>query len=212
MNQTELQTQLTDVTTQANMAVTDQATYDQAGDIIRAIKAVGKAVGDVFDPIVEKAHAAHKEATTQRKKFLDPLLDAEKKIKASMSAWFQAENASRQEEERKERQRIEAEQASIKAKQDAEAAAMADLGLDEEAEAVAATPIAVQPVTHYEAPKSAGVSMRDNWSFQVTDPDALPRMYLMPDMERLNSLAKTMKASTNIPGGIAVNVPSVAIR
>lgn len=212
MTQTELQPQINDVTTKAKTPVVDQASYEQAGEIIKSIKAVAKAVGEVFDPIVSKAHEAHKEATSQRKKFLDPLEAAEKQLKQSMSSWFQIETARRQEEERKEHQRIADEQTAAQKKKDDDAAALADLGLTEEAAAVAETPVPVQVVTHYEAPKAAGVSMRDNWTFQVTNADELPRMFLMPDMEKLNGLAKSMKASCNIPGGIAVNNPTVAVR
>jgi len=212
MNQKELQPQITDVTTKAKTPVVDQASYEQASEIVKSIKAVQKAVKEVFDPIVSKAHEAHHEATSQRNKLLDPLEAAEKEIKNSMAKWFQIETARRQEEERKERQRIADEFSAAKKKQEEEAAALADLGQPEEAAAVADAPMVAPTVTRYEAPKASGVSMRDNWTFQVTNAAELPREYMMPDMDKLNGMAKTMKSSLIIPGGIAVNNPSVAVR
>lgn len=200
MNETDLQKQTTDVMVMAKNPIIDQATYTQAADVLKAIKLLTKSVGDVFDPIVEKAHAAHKEATTQRKKFLDPLAEAERIVKRSMGDWI-AEQERQARAAQMEAERIARE------KQAAEAAELAALGLGDEAKAVADAPmVAPEPAP---AVDRGGVTYRENWTFEISDWKAIPAEYFTLDESKVSGIVRTMKGATNIPGirVYAVKVP-----
>jgi uncharacterized protein with gpF-like domain len=49
----------------------------------------------------------------------------------------------------------------------------------------------------------------DRWVFEVTDPKAVPREYLMPDEKKIGGVVAAMKDETNIPGVRAWNDPIV---
>ncbi len=61
--------------------VNNQGDLVRATACIKGIKGMQNKVKESFDPIVEKAHASHKEAIGQRDKYLKPLLDLEKRFK-----------------------------------------------------------------------------------------------------------------------------------
>jgi len=58
-----------------------------------------KEVKETFDPICEKAFAAHKEATGKRAKFLDPLTAAQKSVKQIMGSYDAEQERIRKAEE-----------------------------------------------------------------------------------------------------------------
>jgi hypothetical protein len=46
----------------------------------------------------------------------------------------------------------------------------------------------------------AGVSFREVWDFEITDPAALPREFLVPDEKLIRSAVSSLKDQTTIPG------------
>jgi hypothetical protein len=64
------------------LSVTDQTTFQQGGRYLLAIKELQTQADETFDPIIRKAHEAHKEAIGQKKRICDPLVEA-----ASVSTW-----------------------------------------------------------------------------------------------------------------------------
>jgi len=82
-----------------------------------------------------------------------------------------------------------------------------DMAIDEAAKAEAAmTPAPVVP----EAPKTEGLSMRDNWCFEVVDPMIVPRSYLMIDEAKLGKVVRALKGQISIPGVRIFNKPYMA--
>jgi len=127
----EVETKALTIVDQAKaVTVTDSKTYTAAGMLWKSIGDMIKEVKDTFDPICEKAFAAHKEATGKRAKYLDPLTVAQKSVKQIMSAYdAEQERIRKAEEERlaaiarkeeEERRRIEQErlEAERKAEED----------------------------------------------------------------------------------------------
>lgn len=53
--------------------VSNEQEYAQMAEFKRAIAQAKKKIGAVLDPIISKAHAAHKEAVAQKKTLLEPL-------------------------------------------------------------------------------------------------------------------------------------------
>ena len=52
-----------------SIQIRDQATFEEASAFLLSVKGIKKEVDSTFDPIIEKAHSAHKEALAQKKKF-----------------------------------------------------------------------------------------------------------------------------------------------
>ena len=171
--------------------------YQAAGARLQAIKALRKKVDETFDPIIQKAHAAHKEAVARKKEHESPLIDAEMIYKRQILAFQQeqerkarAAQARLEEQARKERERLEAR---------AERAAQS--GKQEKAEQLreqAATVVA--PVVSIDTPRVAGISTRESWDYEITDESKLPREYLMADHKKIASIVRSFKTATNIPG------------
>lgn len=88
--------------------------YTVAAERLKTLKGLMKQVADTFDPIIRKAHDAHKEAVAQRKKHEQPLIEAEGIYKRSMLMYTQEQERQRQEQERKAREAAEREQAKLR--------------------------------------------------------------------------------------------------
>ena len=211
--------------------VVDAASFALAGELVKDIKRVAREVGKVFDPIVEKAHQAHKEAIAQREQFLAPLFSAEKYVKAEMSDWRTAEQRRIDAENRKReeaRQQAEREAAEAAEAERQELIAQAEEHGDESmANELINAVLTVTPVVpifnKLEAPKVAGISTRTTYRADVTDIVALiraaaaqPEIYadcLMPNMSRLNMLARESAGDGyQIPGVRFVAEQKMAVR
>jgi len=63
----------------------------------------------------------------------------------------------------------------------------------------------------YGVPEVKGCSIRDVWSGEVEDAEAIPREYLIPDEKALKAVTKARKCDPKIPGWRAYPQPSVTI-
>jgi hypothetical protein len=59
-------------------------------------------------------------------------------------------------------------------------------------------------------PKVSGVSFRETWAFEITDPNAIPREYLIPDTRKIQAIVSDQKEKTAIPGIKPVKQTTVA--
>lgn len=219
MDTTEIDRKATALATRsAEITVTDQTSYAVAAEFLIGVKKYREEVAEAYDAVIEAAHKTHKAALAKKKQYDDPANAAEREVKGKMATWQQAEQAKLDAQARAaeaEQRRLE-EDARV-----AEAAALEQAGDGETAAAVLAAPAFVPPViAPRAAPKVAGVSMRDNWSAQVTDLRALVKAVaagqadlglLLPNQPALNARAKAEKAHLAVPGVRAVNQPSPAV-
>lgn len=186
--------------------------YIAGESLLASCKEMENEIHATFDPIVEKAHSAHKEAVAQRKKYLDPIEEGRKILKQKMIAYQDEQERIRREEQR----RIEAE-AKARAEQEALEAAVAaeQSGDNETAEAIISEPVYVPPVMVAKtAPAASRLSAgREVWSGECVNLMALakavvegkqPLSYLQASKTVLDVAAK-MKSSCNIPGVRAVS-------
>ena len=68
----------------------------------------------------------------------------------------------------------------------------------------------LQPVPDIPAPaKAEGVSLRENWTFEIVDESLIPREYLIPDEVKIRKVVVALKDKTNIPGVKAINRPII---
>lgn len=178
--------------------VVDNETYSQAGEILVTIKGLRKEIGAAFDPIIKKAHEAHKEAKAQKDKAEAPLIEAENIIKPALAAYDREQERLRREEEERQREiarKAEEErrlQEALQAEKEGDAAA---------AQAIIEEPVYVPPVViEKTTPKVQGISMQKVWKFRIVNEALIPRDYMTPDTVKIGGVVRATKGSIQIPG------------
>jgi uncharacterized membrane protein YqiK len=168
--------------------VVDSQSYTVAGMLWKSIGDMIKEVKETFDPICEKAFAAHKEATGKRAKYLDPLTTAQKSVKSLMSAYDAEEERkrkaeeerlaaiARKEEEDRRKAEIDRLEADRKAEEDrllAEAQAAKDRGDNDTAELL--TNAAVETSESIKE-QTAAIAQEPIYIAPVVAPKTTPKM------------------------------------
>ena len=184
--------------------------YSAAAGFLKEIKACRKRIADVFGPIVKAAHEAHKRAKAAQTEADDPLDQAEGLIKGAMVSYD-----TRQAEIARQRQ-IEAEAAARRAEEQRvidQAVALEQAGEVEAAQELISAPV-VAPVVMVESatPTVDGISIREVWQFQVTDPNLVPREWLIVDEKKVGAYVRAVKAQAVIPGIKVFSVRSMSAR
>lgn len=189
------------------LVVNDAVSYQEAGLRLREVKTFKGKVGEVFDPLADAAHKAHKAITAQRGRFLTPADDAETTIKVKMSTWFTAEQKRKADEARAEQERLRREEEDRRLN---EAASLEQQGKADEAEQLIESPIATPIVTAAPAPKVEGVKMRESWSFEITDATKINPAYMVPDLSAIGQAVRSMhERAEQAVGGIKVTMKMV---
>ena len=195
----EVSTRALTIIEQANvLTVKDGKDYVEAGVLWKAIKELKDKVNETFKPIIEKAHAAHKEALAQKAKIFDPLEMAGRLVKGIMEKYNREQKAIRQAKERRLREiaRKEEEERRLREAIEAEANGEKDIS-----EAILEEPIYVPPIIiEKEVPKVSGIVFREIWDFEIVDEKLIPFEYLQPNMIKIGSVVRSLKSATNIPG------------
>lgn len=196
-DQEELETKALALPDQAKaLAVKNDTDFRVAGDFLMGVSSLKKEIKATFDPIVDAAHKAHQVAVSKRKAVLEPVESAERIVKGALSTYQLEQERAKRELEEAEKARVAAEkEAILKAAQEQAAA-----GNMIAAKAVAREAFDLKPEPVAITPKVEGLSFRDNWRFEIVDPSALPREYLVPDTTKIGAVAKALKDSCNIPG------------
>lgn len=195
------QTALTIIEQGKAVVIKSSDDYTKAGSLWTTIKGIMKQVDESFDPIISKAHQAHKEAVAQKAKIYDPLKSAYVYVKKVMSDYDAAKEKERQAEEARIREiaRREEEERLLQEAISAEAS-----GNKEEAAAIIEEPVYVAPVVlKKEVPKVQGMSFREVWKVRITNEKLLPREMLTPDLVKLGQMARAMKGQFKVPGAEA---------
>lgn len=177
--------------------VTTPEAYEFAGTKLTEIKARRKALDELRKTITEPLDKAKKAVMDFFRGPGDRLDQAEAAIKRSMLQ-FQAEAERKR---REEQARLEEQARKEREKLERQAAAAAAKGREEKAaelEARAATVVA--PIAQTAARKVAGVGFRTVWKFEVVDPAAVPREYLVVDEAKIRKVVGALKEGTSIPG------------
>lgn len=217
MNQISLQKlekETLDFPERANLIVVkDNESLLVANGFLRAIKGMRKEVDDTFRPIIERAHQAHKEALIQKKKYENPLIEAEKIIKYQIAPYLaeqerirkEAEERARREEEKRQRLEEEKLQKALEAE---------NAGKNEEAERIISEEIPeikpfIPPPT---PPKLQGTGLRKIWKWRIADIKQIPKEFLVVDSAKITNLVKTTKGEIRIPGIEVYSEDSVSVR
>lgn len=211
--------------------------YELAAEHTKAVKSMAGEIEKRRKEITAPLDKAKKAAMDLFRPFLEQLEVAEKQLKAKMIEFAAEQERRRQEEERRAREQAEAAQRAAEAEAAKQQAALLERSAElveagdiaqaeavaEEAEAMAHAPLApivvAAPVT--QTAKASGVSIRENWTFEVTDLAALVRAaaerpelveLLTTNDTAIRQLVKALKGKTNIPGIRAFNDPTASVR
>lgn len=204
------------------LVVNDGESLKTASAFLLTIKALRRKIADTFDPIIKKAHEAHKEAIAQKKNVETPLLEGEKIVKGAIGVYSDEQDRIRREAEAK--QRREQEAFELKKREEEERALAAAIEAEEAGKPEAAAEIVAEAETIADKlpetvtlppPKpmmSHGVSTRKVWKFEVVDATQVPRSYLVPDEKKIGNALKAADYDIDIPGVRTWQETSVASR
>lgn len=233
MNEIEVvQAEVLPIPDQAKMIVVrDQPSLSKANDFFLTIKALRGKIAATFDPIIKKAHEAHKEALNQKAIIEAPLVTAEKYLNGQVTAYHQEIEKKRREEEEIARQEAVKAEMARREKEIEErinqAIALEEVKAHEEAESIMADTIEANqaPIEVYVPPVATpkaeleGASIKTYWSARITNKMKLikavaegraPETCLEANMTVLNGLARSLKKEMKIDGVEAVSMASMA--
>jgi len=195
------------VTAAKSLVVSDATSYTQAMELGKACSAKIKLVEDTLGPAKKKTYEAYQEVMRVMRSFIQPLEAAKKLLSGLAYTWQKAEE-ERKRKEADEARRLAEEEAAAKRKveEDARLAAaerLSNAGMKEQAEEMLETPIMVE-VEEVAAPapkiKVQGTSTQENWQGRVFNENLIPRIYMTPNLVKLNKDTKALKGETRIPG------------
>lgn len=171
------------------IVVNNQVDVSKATAVIKGIKRLMDKVKESYDPFIDKAHAAHKEAIAQRDKYLDPLKEQKKKYESAITDY-----TKRMESEQRERERITNEElAKIAAKEKQDLLDKASTANEWDKECLEEKAAEIKPITvdvQKKVVEQDGLVIRKTWKARVINLDALPREYMLIDQTMLNVSAK----------------------
>ena len=210
------------------LVVMDQETANRATQLILAGKEMVKKIKDYFAPLKKAADEAKKKLLDAERAELLKVEPHIKKLQSGLTAWGMEQERKRREAEEARRRvelekklleeellreaeearkieedlkRVEGEQVARKTREELERKAL-DEAAAKEAQIVPPPPVP-------EKPKTEGLTLRENWTFEITDESLIPREYLCPDSVKIRKVVQVMKGKTNIPGIRVFNNPIV---
>ena len=193
-----------------SLQITDTESFVTATEELKAVKGLQAKCDESFNPIIEKAHSAHKEALKQKAAVRAPLDEAERIFKGSISTYqVEQDRIARIEKQRLEtEQRLAWEAELEKEIETAEASGATVAEVEAIIERPAILPAVIAPPA---VPKVSGIVMRETWSGRIADMWAFVQFVvkenrkdllglIQPDTGAVNSLARSLKSALNVPG------------
>ena len=192
-----------------DLTIVSTPTYEAACAMLLDAKAGLKACDEAFDGDIARWHDGHKQALANKSKYAAPFRTIETILKPKISSYHHA-----QEQTRLEQQRALQEQAQLQEAVDAEARGD-QRGADDALNGRGVVSVTLPPAT----PKVNGVSMRENWTCEITDllelvkavaNGKVPLAAISPNEAFLRGQARALKQELRYPGVRVVNIPNVA--
>lgn len=183
----------------AKLTVKDDESCVSGGDILLEITRRKKAVEERFKEPCEAAFKAHRSLTALRDSVLVPFKQAQDMIDRKIKDY---RSEVRRKQEAEAAAAFKAAQEKAEADRMAKAQAQMDSGDLTGCEKTLDSPLP-PPVVRIETqapPAMKGLSFRTDWFFEITDPDAVPRQFCIPDERKIRAMVKGMQKATIIPG------------
>ncbi len=165
------------------LIVHNDGTLTVANNVLHAIKETRKEIAGSYDPIIKKASATLDEARSGKKKYDEPMKEAEQTIKLHIASYLEDQARIKREADEKARKAEEERQKEEQRILD-EATILKDSGKTEEAEAmIEDIPLPAMPEDKPAIAEQKGLVLKQ-----------------ILDTERINNIVEQCKANTKIPG------------
>jgi len=173
-------------------------TAEQGGVLLNRVKAARAWWQGLCRPKIDKFKAQHSGALEIMRTLDDPLKDAEAYLKDGIRGVLlkvkREEDAAQAAAEAAARKEAEAERAR-------QAKLLKKNGYGAQARQELRRPLTVAPVVaSVEKPKLSNISLREVWTFRVSDASLIPREYMIPDEIKIGKIVRALKGECRIPG------------
>jgi hypothetical protein len=195
----------------ARIIVHDNKTLKIANDFLLGIKSLRKEINAAWDPVIEKAHKAHKEALDQKKKYEEPLKKAEGEIKIRIASYMEDQEKKRREAEEKAAE-AEKKRMETQVHMEEEARHLESKGNIQEAKEIRNRIPEFRPTSLPDVPTLNNVKTRKIWKWEVVDISKVPIQFLQIDRAKVTAQVNMHREKTNIPGIRVFSETSVAAR
>lgn len=183
--------------------------------ITRPLDEAKKAVMDLFgapmkfleqaETTIKQKMLAYTDEQARKERVLRAQLEEQaRKERERIAAEARAAQAKADEEARKLREKAEAARAAGEAEKAAKFESRAEsretAGAERAEELAHQAAVTVAPMVAFEKAEVKGVATREEWDFEITDRNALPLTFMIPDEKAIRAMVKARKGDTNIPG------------
>jgi hypothetical protein len=222
----ELRSEALTLQQRSAIRISDQPSYDQAVEVLTAVKSFRKHWTQYWDPIRDGAYRSYKNILDKIKEHDDPMAQAEGTLKREILRWDDEQRRLQEEKQREEQRKAEEAAEALRVQQSVEAEA--EGATDEEIKQLMSAPVlAVAPPVQPTYQRASSVTRRDNWGIEITDLKALLKAIgggklklSAEDSAELKSFMEGLlkpravsdKETLNIAGCKAVNRPIIASR
>jgi len=185
---------LSDVKT---IAIRNPEQLKNAGDVSNKIKTRIKELNAERLELTRPLDEVKAKIMDKYRPAVEQLTQAQRLIDGVISDYLAEQRRIQQEQQRKaeEEARKERERAEAKAKE------WAAKGNEKKAEEwLDKSEAVIAPVIQAPDTKAAGISTREDWDFEITDANLIPRDYLIPDDKAIRAVVKATKGKKEIPG------------
>jgi hypothetical protein len=188
------------------LKVVDHETYERMAEFVLTLRKMVKYFEDLYRPRIRQADEVTEGLRKDMRKLQEPARTAQIYGDRQLAAYdaLQARIA----EQKRLKEQAEKDEREKQQKQEL-SDLLRKLGEVESADEVLTAPSEEPPVfIPKDTPRVAGLTYREDWKFEIAEPDALPREYLMPDEVKIGRVVRALRNTTNIPG---VRVYSVRV-
>jgi hypothetical protein len=202
------------------LQITDQKSYDLVVAELDKATAFETEIIEHHKPQKDYAYKTHRAICAAEKKLLDPVQKAKEIFRKLISGWHTEQERLRLEAERQAQEEAAKEEEAFRLEMAVQAEVMG--ASPAEVADMLETPFPVtQRVVALPFQKAAGLSDRLDWYAEVTDIRALceavasgrfSNALVLPNMPVLNSFARNLKQTMNIPGVAARSKPGITRR
>lgn len=195
------------VSSASALKIRTNVSYELAANELKRIKGAAARLEEVRKSITQPMDRAKQAVMDFFREPAKQLTDAEGVIKREMGVYLADVERKRKEQEAL----AEAAAAAERARLEAAATKAYQSGAMEEAQEITkqVCMVVAAPAVK-EAPKVAGISPREVWSFQITDPALVPREYLVIDEVKIRKMVNIFKQDSSIPGVRAYSTTNIA--
>ena len=212
MNEVELKQYNMGIIKQSQELVIFRAEDNSHADmLLKIVMKAKKCVKDFWKEPKEKAYQAHRAISGKETMMLEPIVKAERRIKGKISIYLtyqeeerrSKEKKLREETERKEKARLAEIAKKEKELKDAEGYLSPEQIAKEQAKIDKESQKEFVPEVKIEKEKTpTGQITKEYWSAEVIEGQfhLLPDTFKLPNMQMLNTLARTEKEKAEVPG------------